>query len=96
MLYYKFHDGDEADFWIIVIAGLFVLFAVLIMALSLVNPILNNPHTTEKDPKSTYTVISSDGIKYSNLTKRFHNDSHFTTEQGKTIVFTGNHTTIEE
>jgi hypothetical protein len=28
--------------------------------------------------------------------KRFHNDSHFTTEQGKTIVFTGNHTTIEE
>jgi hypothetical protein len=92
MLFYKSHDGNEADFWIIAIVGLLILFATLILALSLVN----NSQPTKKDPESKYTVISSDGTKYSNLTKRFHNDSHFTTEQGKTIVFTGNHTTIEE
>lgn len=92
MSYYKSHDGNEADFWIIVIVGLLILFSVLVLALSLVN----NSQPTKKDPESTYTVISSDGTKYSNLTKRFHNDIDFTTEQGKRIVFTGNHTTIEE
>jgi hypothetical protein len=92
MLYYKSHDGNDDDFWIILIAGLFILFAMLILALSLVN----NSQPTKKDPESKYTVISSDGTKYSNLTKRFHNDSDFTTEQGKRIVFIGNHTTIEE
>ena len=92
MLFYKSHDGNEADFWIIAIVGLLILFATLILALSLVN----NSQPTKKDPESKYTVISSDGTKYSNLTKRFHNNIDFTTEQGKRIVFTGNHTTIEE
>jgi heme/copper-type cytochrome/quinol oxidase subunit 3 len=97
MLYYKSHDGNEDDFWITAIVGLFILsdiflFAALILALSLVN----NSQPIKKDAESKYTVISSDGNKYSNLTKRFHNDSDFTTEQGKRIVFIGNHTTIEE
>jgi hypothetical protein len=88
MSYYKSHDGNEADFWIIVIsAGLLTLFVMLIGFTF---------KETKKDAESTYTVISSDGTKYSNLTRQFHNDSYFTTEQGKRIVFTGNHTTIEE
>jgi hypothetical protein len=90
MSYYKSYDGNEADFWIRVIAGLLILFVSIIAVLVLGNP---NP---KNDPESKYTVISSDGTKYSNLTKRFHNNIDFTTEQGKTIVFTGNHTTIEE
>ncbi len=92
MSYYKSYDGNEADFWIIVIAGLLILFAMLIVGL----PLVYHSQETKKDPESTYTVISSDGTKYSNLTRQFHNDSYFTTEQGKRIVFTGNHTTIEE
>jgi hypothetical protein len=88
MSYYKSHDGNEVDFWsIVIIAGLPILFAMLI-GLTFKG--------TKKDPESTYTVISSDGTKHSNLTRQFHNDSYFTTEQGKRIVFTGNHTTIEE
>jgi hypothetical protein len=92
MSYYKSYDGNEADFWIIVIAGLLILFAMLIVGL----PLVYYSQETKKDPESTYTVISSNGTKYSNLTRQFHNDSYFTTEQGKRIVFTGNHTTIEE
>ena len=92
MLYYKSHDRNEADFWIIAIGGLLILFAMFIVGL----PLLYNSQPIKKDPESKYTVISSDGTKYSNLTKRFHNDSDFTTEQGKRIVFIGNHTTIEE
>jgi len=92
MSYYKSYDGNEADFWIIVTGGLLILLAMLIVGL----PLVYNSQPTKKDPESTYTVISSDGTKYSNLTKRFHNDSDFTTEQGKRIVFIGNHTTIEE
>lgn len=92
MLYHKTRDGNEADFWIILIGGLLILFAILIVGL----PLVNNSQPTKKDPESKYTVISSDGTKYSNLTKRFQNDSDFTTEQGKRIVFIGNHTTIEE
>jgi hypothetical protein len=92
MSYYKSYDGNEADFWIIVIAGLLTLFVMLIVGL----PLVYHSQETKKDPESKYTVISSDGTKYSNLTKRFHNDIDFTTEQGKRIVFTGNHTTIEE
>ena len=92
MSYYKSYDGNEADFWIIVIGGLLILFAMLIVGL----PLVYYSQETKKDPESKYTVISSDGTKYSNLTKRFHNDIDFTTEQGKRIVFTGNHTTIEE
>ena len=90
---YKSHDGNEADFWTIVIAaGLPILFAMLIGFTFSVLFL----QETKKDPESKYTVISSDGTKYSNLTRQFHNDSYFTTEQGKRIVFTGNHTTIEE
>ena len=99
MLYYKSHDGNELDFWsIVIIVGLPILFLTAIMALSLFLPnnSLASSQATKKDPESKYTVISSDGTKYSNLTKRFHNDSDFTTEQGKRIVFIGNHTTIEE
>jgi hypothetical protein len=92
MLYYKSHDMNEADFWIIAIGGLLILFAMFIVGL----PLVSNSQPIKKDPESKYTVISSDGTKYSNLTKRFHNDSDFTTEQGKRIVFIGNHTTIEE
>jgi hypothetical protein len=92
MSYYKSYDGNEADFWIIVIAGLLTLFVMLIVGL----PLVYHSQETKKDPESKYTVISSDGTKYSNLTRQFHNDSYFTTEQGKRIVFTGNHTTIEE
>jgi hypothetical protein len=92
MSYYKSYDGNEADFWIIVIAGLLTLFVMLIVGL----PLVYYSQETKKDPESKYTVISSDGTKYSNLTRQFHNDSYFTTEQGKRIVFTGNHTTIEE
>jgi hypothetical protein len=88
MSYYKSHDGNKVDFWsIVIIAGLPILFAMLI-GLTF--------KETKKDAESTYTVISSDGTKHSNLTRQFHNDSYFTTEQGKRIVFTGNHTTIEE
>ena len=93
MLYYKSHDGNEADFWITGIVGLLILFAALIFAL----PSVNNSQPIKKDTESKYTVISSDGTKYSNLTKSFQNDSDFfTTEQGKRIVFIGNHTIIEE
>jgi hypothetical protein len=92
MSYYKSYDGNEADFWIIVIAGLLTLFVMLIVGL----PLVYHSQETKKDPESKYTVISSDGTKHSNLTRQFHNDSYFTTEQGKRIVFTGNHTTIEE
>ena len=93
MSYYKSHDGNKVDFWsIVIIAGLPILLAMLI---GFTFNILFLQET-KKDPESKYTVISSDGTKYSNLTKRFHNDIDFTTEQGKRIVFTGNHTTIEE
>ena len=92
MSYYKSYDGNEADFWIIVIAGLLTLFVMLIVGL----PLVYHSQETKKDPESKYTVISSDGTKHSNLTRQFHNDSYFTTEQGKRIVFTGNHTIIEE
>jgi len=92
MLYYKSHDRNESDFWIIAIGGLLILFAMFIVGL----PLVYNSQPIKKDAESKYTVISSDGTKYSNLTKRFHNDSDFTTEQGKRIVFIGNHTTIEE
>jgi hypothetical protein len=93
MSYYKSHDGNKTDFWTIVIAaGLPILFAMLI---GFIFSILFLQET-KKDAESKYTVISSDGTKHSNLTRQFHNDSYFTTEQGKRIVFTGNHTTIEE
>jgi len=92
MLYNKTRDGNEADFWILLIGGLLILSAMLIVGL----PLVYNSQPIKKDAESKYTVISSNGRKYSNLTKRFHNDSDFTTEQGKRIVFIGNHTTIEE
>jgi hypothetical protein len=88
---------DENHFYIIVIGGLIILpiiFLTVMTALPNTNVASSQP--TKKDPESKYTVISSDGTKYSNLTRQFHNDSYFTTEQGKRIVFTGNHTTVEE
>jgi len=93
MLYNKTRDVNELDFWsIVIIVGLPILFLTSIMA----SLFLFLPNNSLANPESTYTVISSDGTKYSNLTKRFQNDSDFTTEQGKRIVFIGNHTTIEE
>ena len=99
MLYHKTRDVNELDFLeYSIIVGLPILFLTAIMALSLFLPngSLASSQPIKKDAESKYTVISSDGTKYSNLTKRFQNDSDFTTEQGKRIVFIGNHTTIEE
>jgi sigma54-dependent transcription regulator len=93
----SYKSRDENHFYIIVIGVLIILpiiFLTVMTALPSINVASSQP--TKKDPESTYTVISSDGTKYSNLTKRFHNNIDFTTEQGKRIVFTGNHTTIEE
>jgi len=88
---------DENHFYIILIGGLLILaISFLTGMMALPNGSLASSQPTKKDPESKYTVISSDGTKYSNLTRQFHNDSYFTTEQGKRIVFTGNHTTIEE
>ena len=94
MSYYKSYDENEADFWIILIGGLFILFSLIIIIL--VDPNLTRSQATKKDPESTYTVISSDGTRYSNLTKESYSNRSFITKEGKTICFTGNHTTIEE
>ena len=90
MSYYKSYDKNEADFFIKVISGLCILFLIVMIV------DLTMSQATKKDPESTYTVISSDGTKYSNLTKRSYSNSSFITKEGKAIGFTGNHITIEE
>ena len=44
-----------------------------------------------------YTVVTLDGTRYTNLTKKFFlEDDVFINEEGKTIIFNGHYTVIEE
>jgi len=89
------YRSDENDY-MPVVRFIVVLSAVAFNILLLIILIENIFSETKKDTDSTYTVISSDGTKYSNLTKRFFNEDDFITKEGKRIGFTGNHITIEE
>lgn len=73
--------------------SLWAVFCIILLILIL---IMNISSETKKDTDFTYTVISSDGTKYSKLTKQFFNNCDFITKEGKRISFTGNHITIEE
>lgn len=83
---YKSDKDDFTNTTILLWAVVGIIFLILLLIMNI----------SSKDTDSTWTVIYSDGTKYSNLTKRLFNEDDFITKEGKTIGFTGNHITIEE